>query len=436
MLSNKDIKRINKKRPKKYRKSICYAPSHAIVIEPNGYIKNCCLSQENIGKWPDSSISEIIEGNINQIIRDKVNSMQLPFNCINCATDINIKKDNSVMLRMFDNDSIIEEGVNYIGFSQENTCNLKCMMCNSYKSSSYCIVNKSKNYYGDDFFNEIKPYLLKLKIANFTGGEPFLIKSNFKIWDFIIKNNPDCLINIVTNGTVLNDNIKDVLERGKFHITVSIDSLESELFEKIRLNSSFNSVMKNLEYFIKYSRSKNLKLNISTCPMQINYQELQSIGQFTKDNNLGLYLNPVISPYDLALWPLPSKKLRSVINYLEKSNPFSKYDESNIQYCEFIDSLKIWRLKDKKIANLTRINSSKFLVGIENILLNLGVFENQAKTVILELSKYNEMYFTKELNDIFKKLPMHYFEIINSKQLDLHTINVLISNYIYYSIFS
>jgi sulfatase maturation enzyme AslB (radical SAM superfamily) len=53
----------------------------------------------------------------------------------------------------------------------------------------------------------------------------------YDLWEMLIQENPRCKIVIQTNGTYLNERIRDVLSRGNFQIGVSLDSLEKQKFE-------------------------------------------------------------------------------------------------------------------------------------------------------------------------------------------------------------
>jgi molybdenum cofactor biosynthesis enzyme MoaA len=207
-------------------------------------------------------------------------------------------------------------------FELDNICNLECSMCNGEFSSS---ILKNRDHlqiatspYGSDFFEQIKPYLKHLSVAKFLGGEPFLIKGYYEIWEELIKHNPKCFINLQTNGTIYNSRIEDLLKRGRFQIGVSIDSLNPELFEKIRKNSSLSEVLKNLDKFINLTMKSGSFVNVSVCPMQENWMEVPQIVNFCNRKNVFIYFNTVYSK-GFNLQEFDAARLKAIIDLYKQS---------------------------------------------------------------------------------------------------------------------
>lgn len=433
---NKKIKKYNKTRNKLYRDSLCHAPFNSITFEPLGYVKNCCSSHEPIGKYPNSNITDIINSDTNVRIKNNLDKMVFPANCKDCETMLKIGSFNNTMINLYDNFNFINnQGISDIAFSLENTCNLKCIMCNSYKSSKHAKQNDTKGYYDDVFFAEIKPFLLNLKSANFTGGEPFLIEMNYKIWNFLSEHNPTCSIYITTNGTILNDKIKDIISKGNFFFNVSIDAIDTNLYEKIRIGATHKNMQDNLNYFIQYSKERAYPLNLSICPMQINIEELPKIGKYTKENNLGFFLNPIIAPYELALWSLDNKLFKTTIKFLKKNNPFKKDDQAYIVYLELIKNLKTWSKRDQILEKKNHINNETFLKRFYEVLIEKKIIEKKALQMKEAMTYFDDKFFTEQLLQQFQSLSDYYIEIFNSSLIEKESMKFLISNYIYYSIF-
>src|SRR6185295_558420 len=81
--------------------------------------------------------------------------------------------------------------------------------------------------YGASFIDEVLPHLPRFREARFGGGEPFQNELCFRIWDRIagLPGMPEVVIS--TNGQILDDRVKDLLERLKPTLVVSIDSLDT-----------------------------------------------------------------------------------------------------------------------------------------------------------------------------------------------------------------
>jgi MoaA/NifB/PqqE/SkfB family radical SAM enzyme len=74
-------------------------------------------------------------------------------------------------------------------FELSNECNLECVMCNGYFSSS---IRKNREKlpasvspYNDQFVDELDQFIPHLTDAKFLGGEPFMIDIYLKIWERI-----------------------------------------------------------------------------------------------------------------------------------------------------------------------------------------------------------------------------------------------------------
>ncbi len=170
----------------------------------------------------------------------------------------------------------------YIETSQK--CNLQCIMCpgHSFKESA---DSKSCNYgiFTLESFNRLLPFLPYLNRCILSGdGEPLLnpdlMEIIKKIKDF------DISTGFITNGTLLNKTISDrLVDLQVDQITFSIDSLDKEIFERIRVNASFDKVMENLSYLIsEKARRKSTRPNItiSAVLMKENYKDIRSFIEF------------------------------------------------------------------------------------------------------------------------------------------------------------
>jgi MoaA/NifB/PqqE/SkfB family radical SAM enzyme len=150
-----------------------------------------------------------------------------------------------------------------------------------------------ENPYNDEFVKQIKHFLPTLKRANFLGGEPFLIKLYPEIWEAIIATNPDIDVAITSNGTVLNDRIKNIIASlPNLRITLSIDSIEAETWESIRFKGRFGVLQSNLDYLLNTGKL----VSFSVCPMIQNRYEIPQIVQFCELHNLDIYFNVVYEP--------------------------------------------------------------------------------------------------------------------------------------------
>ncbi len=138
---------------------------------------------------------------------------------------------------------------------------------------------------------------------------------NYKILHRLFDVNPNVNVRITSNGTIVNQKVKKVLERGRCNITLSIDSFKPENYEYIRKNASYKKTMENLEWFNQYCKNKGTILSISVCPMQVNWKDIVDIIDKCNDNDWEFIFNKVVKPWDLALWSLPSEELKEILTW-------------------------------------------------------------------------------------------------------------------------
>lgn len=146
-------------------------------------------------------------------------------------------------------------------------CNLSCIYCyENHKSSkkmnfetAKAIVDKEMQF--DDGFDEVE--------FDLFGGEPFL---NFELIKLITNyimyydTEKKVIIFIVTNGTVLNDDIKQwLVEHRKYVVCgLSLDGTK-EMTDLNRCNS-FDKI--DLDFFLKYYNDQFVKMTVS--PLTLN----------------------------------------------------------------------------------------------------------------------------------------------------------------------
>lgn len=370
ILSADLLKAYNQTRQANSKSLACHAPFVNLNFEQNGNVRACCYNTTHIlGKWPENSITEIWQGEKANELRQYIQQNNFGGGCTECGKMIEVGNYQGVRAKYYDefSSSFFSSPIEKIKtaltgklgwpkvmeFELSNECNLECVMCNGYFSSS---IRKNREKlppipspYNDKFVDELEPFIPHLTDAKFLGGEPFMIEIYLRIWERIRKINPNIRIHITTNGTFLNNRVKELLEGLRAGIILSIDSVNRETYPKIRVNGNFDKVMENLEYFRDYTQRKKTFLSIAACPITLNWQELPQLLSFCIEKNVALYFNAVFSPQALSLREQTPEYLQNVISFLEK-NPApvsTKHAQSPEQlsinaYNDFIHLLKGW----------------------------------------------------------------------------------------------
>jgi MoaA/NifB/PqqE/SkfB family radical SAM enzyme len=365
-------------------------------FDQSGNITACCFNRSFIlGRYPEQTLSEIWEGRPANELRQAMKKGDFNLGCQNCEKMIDDGNDESVLIKHFDEyyeflaanrnekNTLIEkffQGWNspklpkpsVFEFEISNLCNLECIMCGG-KWSSSIRGNREKlpalvNPYDAAFVEQIKFFLPSLKRANFLGGEPFLIPVYHDIWEAIISCNPAIEVGITSNGTVLNTRVKNIIERlPKLRISLSIDSLQKNTWEAIRVNGNFETLTNNLNYLLATGKLASF----SVCPMVQNRLEIPEIVSYCEEHKLDIYFNivneplggriegiheggrgiPVNGSFKNALLPevslryLPVDELEKLIVYYES---FTFNGRWQIQMNALIRQLKTWKLAAPK----------------------------------------------------------------------------------------
>jgi hypothetical protein len=180
-----------------------------------------------------------------------------------------------------------------------------------------------KSPYGKKFMEELRSFIPHLKEARFNGGEPFLIKIYYDIWDMILEINPEIKVTIATNGTVLNNKVKNYLNRGNFHLNISMDGFSKNIYESTRLNGDFDKLIQNFQWFRDYCHQKKKTLCIMINPMRQNWWEMPDFVNWCNENSVHLWFNTIVRPENQAIWNLASVQLQKIYQQLSeaKINP-------------------------------------------------------------------------------------------------------------------
>lgn len=316
------MQEYNKSRYTKNLSAFCHAPSVNMYFAQDGHVKLCCHNMEySIGKYPDQTIEEIWSSEAAKKIRKDMKDYSLFKECNICKADLEIGAFDEVSAKHFDSLPIHPSYPTMMEFLLTNTCNLECVMCKG-EFSSLIRQNREKlppiaNVYDDAFISQLRPFIPHLREVRFSGsGEAFLIDVNYKIWDMILEINPQCLIMVQTNGTVLNSRIKDLLIRGNFQIGVSLDSLKKEVFETIRPHARLERVIENIHYFSNYSKERKMKFSIAMCVMRQNWKEMPEFVHFANSLNATATFHKVYHPMEFSLQTLSKGELEEITAFL------------------------------------------------------------------------------------------------------------------------
>jgi MoaA/NifB/PqqE/SkfB family radical SAM enzyme len=265
----------------------CYAPWTNIDIDPAGKITPCCKFQkqyyDRTYNIQQDSITDYLESPLLAAVKEDFNNDQWPVGCERCR----IEEQNGIASkRNLDWDrwqtEYEQQDLNHPNFITAsiafgNTCNLKCITCNSYNSSRwheeykkvYRVDWPHVQYYRSDFvdkFVELAPELIHLDIP---GGEPFLsgIREQLQLLQHYVDSDKakDIVLHYTTNATVFPDQRWWQLWQHfkEIDIQLSIDGV-GDRYEYIRYPGQWTTLTDHVDQYLKQQQQhSNLRLSVS-----------------------------------------------------------------------------------------------------------------------------------------------------------------------------
>ena len=179
-------------------------------------------------------------------------------------------------------------------------CNLRCRMCFYYneaeKSNTQSLIHTRKN--------EELTLQQNVKVLTLHGGEPLVYEGVFEISKYAASKG--LLVNFITNGILLNDNIIDkIIDAGINSITISLDGPDY-IHDDIRgMKGAFSRIMDGIAILRKKEKEgkKIPKLSISTYISALNQSTVMEL--FEKIKTTG------ITDWSIGLVTYNSEKLSS-----------------------------------------------------------------------------------------------------------------------------
>ena len=190
-----------------------------------------------------------------------------------------------------------------------NKCNLKCIMCNSGRSTSWrkdeqklvkILDNKIYNFaanihgtLGTDWWHDIElDFWKNLSAVEISGGEPLYQEEAIAFLDFIATNVPAIRLRIITNATLLDNSVLDLLKRiPNTRLLISVDGWQDKVYQYSRggditldqvkeniinlctSKTTITSTIVDLRHCITYDQKEHAKRWLKRNNIKIDYQQ-------------------------------------------------------------------------------------------------------------------------------------------------------------------
>jgi len=142
------------------------------------------------------------------------------------------------------------DGRFFLKIDFSNKCNLKCVMCNSKRSTAWLKDEQKLNgllptwdfdeepsqNMDTNFWLEMPiDFWKNLGAIEVSGGEPLYHSQFIDFLEFLIEYVPNMLLRIITNGTLLDDRILKILDRfTRAEILISVDGWQDNIYQYAR----------------------------------------------------------------------------------------------------------------------------------------------------------------------------------------------------------
>jgi MoaA/NifB/PqqE/SkfB family radical SAM enzyme len=279
-------------------------------------------------------------------------------------------------------DGFVETPPVYLDLRLGNLCNLKCRMCNPWNSSQIVkehtdLVSRRSDYadvwqktFGkfpekvmedqpwfdhDILWDQVISLIPTLKKVYMTGGEPTLIKNNYKFMEECIRQGrQDITLFFNTNCTNINPKFFDLISQfDTVNINASVDGVGA-VTEYIRAPSNWLQVSRNVE---RFAQMPNVHLGITPTIQVYNAFDIVNIltwvddlrRKYSKDvfidfliNHHPVHLSALILPDDLR-----KEAVKLVEEYKEANTIHNEMTKNSLQ--GVVGFLKNPRLENWKI---------------------------------------------------------------------------------------
>lgn len=326
-------------------KSLCPLPFAGAIVNTDGRVQCCSISTEYLGNVNEQPLEEILttSAKLKEIRREMLEN-KFPANCRDCyhkekhhdnlnlenvsnrLYHIKVLKDAPFKLYKDEHQFELQQ----MDLRWRNTCNFACVYCDPNFSSVWAqfrgVPDKMTNKAMDETFQFVQKNIKNLKTIYLAGGEPFLIKENLKIIDLVKKENPDLLLRINTNLSILTPRLYDQLKTLKnVHWIVSAEST-GDRFNYIRWPGKYQVLVNNLQ------RVQALPHKI-TINMTWNLLCVENILEFIDDMiSYGVHpnqfvMNFVSDPIEQSVLNITKKRRDALVKNLtlRKGNTDSKF---------------------------------------------------------------------------------------------------------------
>ena len=291
--------------PEKEKIISCYAAFNHMRITRLGLMMPCCFSTLKNQVWSKKrGLKHYWFEGLNTEYQDCFLETKLHDGCDTCKQRIEESITPPILDYDWNDENRLESAMSnsypkVFEFEISNLCNMECPMCVGYLSSKHA-MNRDKhidwgtNVFDDDdnlnhLIEEIKEFIPHLEEMRFVGGEPLAHKEMYKIAKVVRDIKPSLRIQVCTNGSIFNKQVKEICENNNMKFSFSLDTIIPEEYQKIRIGGKYDETYSNVEQISNIVGNKNITINSTL--MSINCHNIIKLVEYSHNNKFDFFLN-------------------------------------------------------------------------------------------------------------------------------------------------
>lgn len=353
----------------------CFSPWTNLDISPQGVLSPCCKFQ--LANYKEKynvqthSLLDYVHSEFLQQVRNEFKTGEWPAGCERCKIDeangIASKRnlDADRWQSYYNNVDIENSEFITASIAFGNTCNLKCVTCNSASSSKwqqeyadvYGIELQPVRFYRKDFVDTLGAQVPNLIHLDIPGGEPLLsgVAEQKRLLQHYINSGQagSVALHYTTNATIFPDSTWIELWKHfrEVDVQLSIDGVGNK-YEYIRYPADWDTLQNNVQQYVELeTKQHNIRLSVSHTVSAYNVLYIPEFLKWCATAGLpDPWLGRVHYPNHMRpeVWSGPAKELIQA-TLLQDTNTISQtwsqvLDEPGNQY--FADFVKYTKIHD------------------------------------------------------------------------------------------
>lgn len=303
----------------------CRMANNNIEIKTNGNIGVCCVSDFVVTKADgtpytiNDSVEEARNADSLQELRRQIQAGEKPEWCNRCWDLESAGSDSKRTIenrRPLDTAPKNKFSIKTMDLKPGNICNLKCMICYSGASSKW--IKEEIDLHGKSFFkllnwgeqgkfvDKVIEHLDEVEYIEISGGETFMIAGVFTLLEQLVDRGvaQNITVQFHTNATIYPQEHIELLKKFKKVIVVfSIDGIGAS-FEYNRFPGKWSDVE---DVVAKFKQHHEFEIKIGCSISVLNICEVGELFEWTKQNEIDIFLNMVGSKYNFDHLTLENK---------------------------------------------------------------------------------------------------------------------------------